>query len=316
MGVYGIMRVVIADDNIKLANGVKATIEKHFPELFVEKVFYDGRTLMDYLDKNIPDLLITDIQMNGYSGLDACRHIRDNSSTAQIIIITGHEKFSYAKQAISCGVCELLSKPFNNRILIEAVIKAINASVFPMVTYFYDAICKVSMRDFLKMYHSQLQSYNQRQLLFLLEETKKHLAINCEVQDMLDTDVSKVLLAFSERYYALQAHVSITKQAKMFIRENYHDINLSRTMVADHLNISVAHLSTVFNKEGGIGLSDYITKVRIEHAKTLLLETNLSIRKIAEQTGFTSDKYFSQKFNEFVGVKPTQYQKVKTNEEN
>jgi len=308
------MRVVIADDNIKQADGIKSTVQKHFSELDVEHVFYNGHTLIEYLETQIPDILITDIMMPGYSGLDAARFIRERSSTAQIIIITAHEKFSYAKQAVSYQVCELISKPYDNRLLIDAIEKAIVTPVIPYITYFCEALNKISVRNFLAIYEQQLQNFSKRQIKFLIEGTMKQLQIDCEFSELLSLETSECLQRFSDMYYTRHTHASIVKQVKLFVRENYHDMNLSRTMIADHFNINVAHLSTVFNKESGISITDYITKIRMEHAKSLLTTTTLSIKEIATRTGFTTDKYFSQKFNEVVGMKPTQYQKVKANE--
>lgn len=303
------IKVVIADDNMKLAQGCRSTIEKHFPELNVEKVFFDGLSLMNYLNEEIPDILITDIMMPGYNGLEACKRIREVSSTAQIIIITGYEKFSYAQQAISYHVSELISKPFDNKVLVEAIAKAINAPVIPFITYLCDAIYKLAVPDFLKIYDRQLKNFTENQLLFLLENVKTQLRMDCALNLLPLSDAPKCLLQFANQYYAKNSHFSITVQARQFIEDHFQDVNLSRTMVADHLNINTAYLSTVFKKDCGISLNSYITQIRIEHAKKLLSETNYSVQKIALCTGFNSDKYFSQIFKDYVGMTPTQYKR-------
>ena len=56
-----VMRVVIADDNLKMCMGIKKIIADKFPHFTVEGTFEDGESLMEYLDNHIPDLLITDI---------------------------------------------------------------------------------------------------------------------------------------------------------------------------------------------------------------------------------------------------------------
>lgn len=310
------MKIVIADDNVKLAQGCKATLEKHFPELKVSHVFYDGHSLMDYLEHEIPDLLITDIMMSGYSGLDACRRIREESSSTQIIMITGYEKFSYAKQAISYQVNELISKPFDNKVLIAAIQKAVHASVLPYIASLYEAIRNISVPQFFKEHRTQLQEFTTEQMLFLIDGVMSQLGIEYDAESLALEDREKCILSLARQYYDSNSHISVTKQAKQFILEHYTDPNMSRTMVADHLNLNVAYLSTIFKKDYGVNLNDYIFHSRIQYAKKLLMETNLSIRKIAEQSGFGSDKYFSQVFKESTGITPTQFQKVKANEEN
>lgn len=310
------MKIVIADDNVKLAQGCKTTLEKHFPELKVSHVFYDGHSLMDYLDQEIPDLLITDIMMAGYSGLDACKRIREKSSAAQIIMITGYEKFSYAKQAISYQVNELISKPFDNKVLIATIQKAVHAPVLPYIVSLYEAIRNFSVPQFFKEHCTQLLEFTTDQMLFLIDGVMSRLDIEYDAESLSLDDRENCLLSLARQYYDSNSHISVTKQAKQFILEHYTDPNMSRIMVADYLNLSAAYISTVFKKDYGISINDYIFNSRLEYAKKLLVETNLSIRKIAEQSGFGSDKYFSQVFKESTGITPTQFQKVKENEEN
>lgn len=309
------MRVVIADDNIKLADGIKKLIERNFPELDVEHVFYSGNALMNHLDKSIPDILITDILMPGYSGLDACKRIREASQDTQIIIITGYAEFTYAQQAIRYNVCELITKPYDITILKDAIAKAIVTPVLSLVTYFSNAIQDVSVRNFLKTHSVALHNFSHRQLLFLLDETKKKLQLDCNPIEMIKETPEETLTCFAEQYYILNPNASLTRRAKQYIRENFHDINLSRGMVAEYLATSTSNLSRIFNSECSMGISEYITKIRLEEAKKLLINSHLTIQQIAMQTGFNTDKYFTQVFKDNLGITPTQYQKVKANED-
>lgn len=120
------MRVVIADDNLKMCMGIKKIIADKFPHFTVEGTFEDGESLMEYLDNHIPDLLITDICMPSFDGLEACRKLREKSASTNIILITGYKNFEYAKEAIRYKVHDLLVKPFSSDQLIEAIISAVN----------------------------------------------------------------------------------------------------------------------------------------------------------------------------------------------
>ena len=115
------MNVVIADDNIKVCEGIQDIIKDDFPELKIQGLYYEGGSLIKHLEKNIPDILITDICMPEFNGLDACRKIRERSPLTQIILISGYQEFEYAKAAIKCGVLAYLTKPFSNDELIEAI---------------------------------------------------------------------------------------------------------------------------------------------------------------------------------------------------
>lgn len=79
--------------------------------------------------------------------------------------------------------------------------------------------------------------------------------------------------------------------------------------MAGNINISTSWLSTKFKEEVGIGVSDFINNVRIEHAKKMLDEKDYMVYEVSEQVGFTSSQYFSKIFKDFVGVTPNRYRK-------
>ena len=84
---------------------------------------------------------------------------------------------------------------------------------------------------------------------------------------------------------------------------------LSLKTFAKYLNINASYLSTLFSKEVGIPLSEYVNNSRIFHAKKLLLGTDLPIKSIAEQCGFSDTHYFSRVFRKLVGTTPNAYRK-------
>ena len=68
--------------------------------------------------------------------------------------------------------------------------------------------------------------------------------------------------------------------------------------------------STLYNKLKALtdmGANDYINKIKMEKAKELIITSDLSFMTIAEQTGFTTSRYFSTIFKQYTGETPTQY---------
>jgi AraC-like DNA-binding protein len=57
----------------------------------------------------------------------------------------------------------------------------------------------------------------------------------------------------------------------------------------------------------GAGAKEYITRIRIEKAKSLMENTDMPIAEIAEKTGFASQSYFSTAFKNCTGLTPSQY---------
>lgn len=117
-------KLIIADDNAKICEGIQMLIKQHFPNTEIIGIFHDGNSLSDFLTNHSTDLLICDIQMPGADGIEICRRIRENSSLTQIILITAFQEFEYAKNAISYQVLDMLIKPYTSAQLMEAMQKA------------------------------------------------------------------------------------------------------------------------------------------------------------------------------------------------
>lgn len=98
------------------------------------------------------------------------------------------------------------------------------------------------------------------------------------------------------------------KQMKNFIREHYGE-NLSLDEIVGAAELSNAYGSSIFKKETGMTITNYVTKVRMEEAQRLIRETNLTINEVAYKVGYTDTRYFSKLFIKIVGIKPVDYRK-------
>lgn len=83
--------------------------------------------------------------------------------------------------------------------------------------------------------------------------------------------------------------------------------DLSLKSLSGRLNINANYLSTLFTKELGISLTEYVTRCRIEHAKHLLISSDMPIKKISEQCGFSDIYYFTRVFKRVASVTPKAY---------
>ena len=99
---------------------------------------------------------------------------------------------------------------------------------------------------------------------------------------------------------------NVTMTAKRFIDSNFHrDITLED--VAKEVNLSTYYFSKLFKSEIGENFIDYLTHVRLDRAKELLENKNLSIKEICFTIGYADPNYFSRNFKKIVGVTPTEY---------
>lgn len=76
---------------------------------------------------------------------------------------------------------------------------------------------------------------------------------------------------------------------------------------AEKYRLTPEYISAMFTKEIGVTFSNYLKKVRIEHAKDLLINTDKKIFEVACMVGYPDQKYFSKVFKEYTGVSAKQY---------
>lgn len=83
--------------------------------------------------------------------------------------------------------------------------------------------------------------------------------------------------------------------------------DLSLKANAEALNVNASYLSTLFKKETGITLTEYVNRKRIEHAVYLLNTSDLPISTIGQRCGIQDDNYFTKIFKRYIGMTPKQY---------
>ena len=96
------------------------------------------------------------------------------------------------------------------------------------------------------------------------------------------------------------------KRAKEFIQAHQTE-DISLGLVAKAVNTSTFYFCKMFKKATGLNFTDYVSRVRIEKAKNLLLNPNLRISEIAYEIGFQSLTHFNRVFKRIVGQSPTEY---------
>jgi len=126
--------------------------------------------------------------------------------------------------------------------------------------------------------------------------------LQAKVKEKIGILVDKVVQAREQR------NTNLIERAIKFIKENYHrDISLED--VAHHVYLSPCYFSRLFKQVQGENFIDYLTRVRLEVAKDLLLHTDLSITEIAARVGYKDYRYFGQVFKKVEGYTPTIFRK-------
>lgn len=99
------------------------------------------------------------------------------------------------------------------------------------------------------------------------------------------------------------------KNAVHYILWNYQKTDLSIQMVSDHSNLSPNYLCSLFKKQTGSTVNDFIIRVRMDKARILLEKTDLKLYEITERIGMTDSNYFSTLFKNEYGVTPSKYRR-------
>jgi AraC-like DNA-binding protein len=102
------------------------------------------------------------------------------------------------------------------------------------------------------------------------------------------------------------AEPPVIAKAKEFIREHQSEA-LSLSRVAKAANSSTFYFCKMFKKVTGVNFTHYVSRVRIEKARDLLLNPNLRISEIAYEVGFQSLTHFNRVFKKLLGQSPSEY---------
>ena len=94
-----------------------------------------------------------------------------------------------------------------------------------------------------------------------------------------------------------------------FIQEHYQE-NLSAAELSARFGLSANYISNLLKASLGIRYNDYVTQLRLNHAKELLLSTRLSVKEITTACGYYSQSHFTKLFLEHMGCTPAEYRKA------
>ena len=123
-------------------------------------------------------------------------------------------------------------------------------------------------------------------------------------------DLTEILLEATDcffRRYPSSENTRIVDKAIDYILRNYSDEKLNIPFLASQLYLSSGYLSLLFKKETSKTINQFITEVRISHARDYLKDHTLSLNRIALLTGYHDANYFSKVFKRETGCTPKSF---------
>lgn len=242
--------VLIVDDEQYALDGMMGSV--HWEQLGFNSPFtaLGVASAKQVLTENIIDIMLCDIEMPGESGLNLLKWIQENQLATVCILVTCHEEFDYAREAIQLRAFDYLVKPVYARKLEEVLQKAKNE----------------------------------------LKKTGKSTSSMIRQEGSLNSRLIRKICLYIEEH--------VTE-------------DLTRQSVAGHFSLNPDHLNRIFKAEINKTILDYIIECRINLAKKLLRETDLSVTQISETLGYSNYSYFARIFRESTGIKPNVYRRQK-----
>ncbi|QUL52816.1 response regulator [Paenibacillus tritici] len=116
-------KLILAEDEEDVREGIIAQIDWEEYGFEVVEQAENGREAADAIDRLLPDVVVTDIQMPFMNGLQLAEWVRSRHPNTKIIILTGYDEFEYAQKAIKLQIDEYILKPFSSRELIDVLLK-------------------------------------------------------------------------------------------------------------------------------------------------------------------------------------------------
>ncbi len=120
------IRMILADDEPVITRGIRRLLDWKMLGIEIIGEYGDGRSALEAIVREKPDIALLDISMPGLSGVEILKECRAMGNGAAVIFISGFQDFEYAKAALEYGAVAYLLKP----VIREELLRAIEKSIF------------------------------------------------------------------------------------------------------------------------------------------------------------------------------------------
>lgn len=107
------LRIMIVDDEEMICQLILQLVKWNDLGLEVVKIAHDGKSALEFITRENPDIVITDIRIPGYDGLELIKRSKELKFATKFIVISGYRQFEYAQRSLKYGVNDYLLKPIN-----------------------------------------------------------------------------------------------------------------------------------------------------------------------------------------------------------
>lgn len=130
-----------------------------------------------------------------------------------------------------------------------------------------------------------------------------------EIRELLEQYIEGCCKLILERSEENKAEF-LVKQMKHLIEDNLKNEQVDLEWVALQMHFSTSYVRQLFKQHTGENLGEYLIRKRMEKAGKLLQRTGLRIQEVAEECGYSNQRYFASSFKKFYGCTPTQFKQA------
>ncbi|MGN6714556.1 response regulator transcription factor [Anaerocolumna jejuensis] len=130
-------------------------------------------------------------------------------------------------------------------------------------------------------------------------------------EDYLLEELKNTICSYGLKYMdnagAIPSDLMLSKKITAYIQEHFTEPDLSVTKLGLIFQLNVSYMGSVFKKTNGQSLLQYITFVRMEASRKLLMSNQYKVGEVAEKVGFTDVFYYSKRFKKMYGYSPKDF---------
>lgn len=136
---------------------------------------------------------------------------------------------------------------------------------------------------------------------------------DCQTVEEVERTAKRILIEYRMIEAARRPSVNdkenhYVAKCKKYIRSHLNE-KLTPEQIASVIALSPAYLSTIFHRDAGMTIVDYIQETKIDAAKKILITSDDKISKIAEDLNFSTPSYFCRVFEKVVGCTPQEFRR-------
>lgn len=273
--------LLIVEDHEELRYYLRKTFEHDYHVIDVP----DGKEALEYLSKEYPDLILSDVMMPGIQGDELCKQVKENPETAGIpfILLTAKTNHDAVVEGLKKGADDYIPKPFSTEIL------------------------KLKVQGLIENRNRQ-RDYIMRRVL---KEVGNLPAKDHEYPDQHATQTESNAQAEEPQPVLSENDHAFVLHATQLVIENISNADFNINSLCQEMAMSRTLFYSRLKSLTGKAPQEFIRIIRLQKAAELLKQGK-NVTEVATDTGFVNVKYFSMLFKKQFGIQPSKYEQDHT----